>query len=140
MTLSLSGPAGHGSDLLPGCVFLLFLSWLCGVGPLPLRLGRSVGCKGLVEDSYGQDLSLSSRDWLRIAVSRGGQRQVAGRRFFPKRKTPKEHSQNLFDLARGRRVLPCRPLNSPKRVRGCDAMPPSHFFSCVRRILVRLQP
>ena len=36
--------------------------------------------------------SLSARDWFRIAVSRGGQWQAAGRRLFAKRKMSKEHS------------------------------------------------
>ena len=41
--------------------------------------------------------SLSARDWFRIAVSRGGQWQAAGRSVFP---------SILFDLGLGRRALP----------------------------------
>ena len=65
--------------------------------------------------------SLSARDWFRIAVSRGGQWQAAGRRFFPKRKMSKEHSLRLRAWKKGS-PLPTPP---PKRVRRFDAMPPT---------------
>ena len=65
--------------------------------------------------------SLSARDWFRIAVSRGGQWQAAGRRFFPKRKMSKEHSLRLSAWKKGS-PLPIPPL---KRIRRFDAMPPT---------------
>ena len=60
-------------------------------------------------------------DWFRIAVSRGGQWQVAGRRFSPKKKISKEHSLRLRSWKKG------FPLSIPpdKRVRRFDAMPPT---------------
>ena len=39
--------------------------------------------------------SISPRDWFRISVSRGGQWQAAGRRFFPKRRISKEQATRL---------------------------------------------
>ena len=45
--------------------------------------------------------SLSARDWFRIAVSRGGQWQAAGRGFFPKRKMPNGHSLRHRSWKRG---------------------------------------
>ena len=65
--------------------------------------------------------SLSARDWFRIAVSRGGQWQAAGRRFFPKRKLSKEHSLRLRSWKKGSPL----PIPPPKRVRRYDAMPPT---------------
>ena len=65
--------------------------------------------------------SLSARDWFRIAVSRGGQWQAAGRRFFPKKKMPKEHSVRLRAWKKGSPL----PIPPPKRVRRFDAMPPT---------------
>ena len=55
--------------------------------------------------------SLSARDWFKISVSRGGQRQAAGRRFFPKKKMSKEHSLRLKSWRKG------SPFRSPYRNR-----------------------
>ena len=66
--------------------------------------------------------SLCPRDWFRIAVSRGGQWQAAGRRFFfPKRRMSKEHSLRLRSWKKGSPL----PIPPPKRVRRFDAMPPT---------------
>ena len=65
--------------------------------------------------------SLSARDWFRIAVSRGGQWQAAGRRFFPKKKLSKEHSLRLRSWKKGSPL----PIPPPKRIRRFDAMPPT---------------
>ena len=48
-------------------------------------------------------MTLSARDWFRIAVSRRGQWQAAGRRFFLRGRCLRSI---LFDLGLGRRVLP----------------------------------
>ena len=55
--------------------------------------------------------SLSARDWFRISVSKGGQWQAAGRRFFPKKKMSKEHSLRLRSWKKG------SPLPIPLRKR-----------------------
>ena len=65
--------------------------------------------------------SLTPRDWFRIAVSRGGQWQAAGRRFFPQRKMSKEHSLRLRSWKRGSPL----PIPPAKRLRRFDAMPPT---------------
>ena len=54
--------------------------------------------------------SLSARDWFRIAVSRGGQWQAVGTRFFPTRKMLKEHSRRLRSWKKGS-PLPIPHLN-----------------------------
>ena len=74
--------------------------------------------------------SLSARDWFRIAVSRGGQWQAAGRRFFPKRKMSKEHSLRLGSWKKGSPL----PIPPPKRIRRFDGSyapnaPRPHFLS-----------
>ena len=64
-------------------------------------------------------MSLSVRDWFRIAVSRGGQRQAVGRRFFPK--MSKDRSLRLRSWKKGSPL----PIPPSKRVRRFDAMPPT---------------
>ena len=82
--------------------------------------------------------SLSARDWFRIAVSRGGQWQAAGRRFFPKKKVSKEHSLRLRSWKKGSPI----PIPPPKRVPRFDAMPPISpgptFCPVCKEDLVRL--
>ena len=54
--------------------------------------------------------SISPRDWFRLAVSRGGQWQAAGRRFFPRKRCSKDQALRLRSW---RKVLlfQCRPLS-----------------------------
>ena len=61
--------------------------------------------------------SISSRDWFRVAVSRGGQWQAAGRRFFPKKRCSKDQALRLRSWRKG------SPLPMPPRVRRFDPVP-----------------
>ena len=53
--------------------------------------------------------SISSRDWFRVAVSRGGQWQAAGRRFFPRKRCSKDQALRLRSWRKGS-PLPMPPL------------------------------
>ena len=56
-----------------------------------------------------------------MAVSRVGQWQAAGRRFFPKKKMSKEQSLRLRSWKKGSPL----PIPPAKRLRRFDAMPPT---------------
>ena len=63
--------------------------------------------------------SLSARDWFRIAVSRGGQWQAAGRNFFPKKKLSKSHSLRLRAWKEG--LSPSNSSTQTHKTFRCDA-------------------
>ena len=63
--------------------------------------------------------SISSRDWFRVAVSRGGQWQAAGRRFFGRKRCSKDQALRLRSW---RKDSPL-PMPPPKRVRRFDPVP-----------------
>ena len=73
------------------------------------RLQRSVLAK----------TSLSHRDWFRVAVSRGGQWQAVGRRFFVRKRIFKDQSVRLRRWTRGSPP----PMPPPNRTRRHDSFP-----------------
>ena len=89
--------------------------------PASSKAGSKRRLQGLWLKTVLGKTSLTPRDWFRIAVSRGGQWQAAGRRFFPTKKMSKEHSLRLRSWKQGS-PLPIPPAN---RLRRFDAMPPT---------------
>ena len=87
--------------------------------PASSRSGSRRRLQGSWLKSVLTKTSLSLRDWFRVAVSRSGQWQAAGRRFFPKIMVSKDQSSRLRVWKKGCPL----PMPSAKRVRRLDAMP-----------------
>ena len=107
---------GHVARMhIPALPKLALWGWPKSSKPGSRRRTQGTWLKSLLAKT-----SISPRDWFRISVSRGGQWQAAGRRFFPKKRISKEQSTRLRAWKRGSPL----PMPPPKRVRRFDSVPP----------------